>query len=181
MASMAIARTSAAAVLSRKMREFHDSGATMSRDALLTRGDVIVSTSISSERRSPVVVKLDEPPIEGPMPGWVMPTAEAFADLLELPVGWNSYNANAVDPRAIELAGALLAGVMEESTPPPTVVPTVRGGVQLEWHRNGLDLEIAVHSHRPVAVFAIDNRSGEEWESEWIPEDRRLSNWVQRL
>jgi hypothetical protein len=181
MASIAIPEPNAAAVLSRKLGEIALTGATMSRQALLTRQDVIMAASNSMEPANEIVIKFDEDRAAGPIPAWVLPTAEAFAGVLELPPGWNSYNARAVDPRTIESAGRLLASVMEESTPPPAVVPTVRGGVQLEWHRNGLDIEIAINPSLPIAVYAVDNRTGEECESEWPSGGIDLSPWIRQL
>jgi hypothetical protein len=50
--------------------------------------------------------------MDGAIPDWVKPTAERFADLQDLPLGWNSYSAQPIDPRNIEAAGALLVEIM---------------------------------------------------------------------
>ncbi len=182
MASIAIPETNAAAVLSRKFGEIAVTGATMSRQALLTREDVILAAPTSLDPANEIVITLDEGRAAGPLPAWVLPTAEAFAGVLELPAGWNSYNALAVDPRTIESASRLLASVMEESTPPPAVIPAVRGGVQLEWHRNGLDIEIAISPSRPIAVLRgrQPNRRGVRIRG-WSPVGIDLSPWIRQL
>lgn|ERR1022692_238130 len=181
MASIAIPRSNTGVMLSRKQRDVTSSGATMSRYALLTRHEVALPASSSAGPRDQIIVTLDAGLTEGSIPEWVRPTAEAFADILELGSGWNSYSAQPVDPRAVETAGSLLACIMAPSTPTPVIVPTVRGGLQLEWHKNGLDIEISVNPSRPITVYAIDNRSGQEWEGEWSPDDTTLSSWIQKL
>lgn len=179
MASTTMPRLNSGVWLSRKQRQVRSSGATTSRVALLTRDDVAVPASTSLGQANEIVVTLERG--AAPIPEWVLPTAEAFAELLDLQWGWNSYSARPIDPQAVEAAGSLLGAVMEQATPPPAVVPTVHGGVQLEWHRNGLDIEIAINPNRPVMVFASDNRNGEEWEAEWSPGDPSLSSWIHRI
>src|SRR5205823_1875475 len=66
-------------------------------------------------------------------PAWVKPTVERLRHLLQLREDWDSYGAAPVDLRAARTALQLLAMIMRPDTPAPTVVPTVRGGLQLEW------------------------------------------------
>ena len=39
----------------------------------------------------------------------------------------------------------VLGQIMTDDMPAPDVVPTYEGGVQFEWHRNGIDIEIEIH------------------------------------
>lgn len=62
--------------------------------------------------------------------------------LRDLKPNWNSYGAPAIDERCIQKAYELwrqLAGEWQ-------VVPCTDGGVQLEQHRDGFDIEITVSS-----------------------------------
>jgi hypothetical protein len=181
MASIALPRTNTSFTLSRRDVTARSSGATTSRLALLTNHDVAIQPPNSTEPGIEIVVIWEANSQESSIPGWVMPTAKAFADMLALPLGWNSYSARPVDPRTIEVAGGLLAAVMAHHTAPPTVVPTVRGGIQLEWHRNGIDLEIRFDPSRPTTVYGINNGTGEELECEWLPCDMSLSHWIEKL
>lgn len=73
-----------------------------------------------------------------------MPIAKDLLALLSLQPDWDSYGALPVDPATLEFADGLLARTMRPGSPKPTVVPTPSGGVQLEWHRAGIDLEVEV-------------------------------------
>jgi hypothetical protein len=181
MASLPIQRTNGGTVFSRRQREVRASGVTTSRFALLTHYDVEIPASTSAAPDDEIIVKLDEGAAEESIPGWVLPTAEAFAGILDLHSGWNSYGARPIDRRTVEVAGDLLAEVMNQSTPAPFVIPTVRGGVQLEWHRGGLDIEIAVNPGRPITIFAADSKSGDEFEGEWSRRDPSLASWIHKL
>ena len=102
-------------------------------------------------------------------------------ELLELPPGWNSYNAKPIRKENVAFATTLLAGLMREDTPVPNIVPTAGGGVQFEWHVNGIDLEISIDAPNRFHFVAEEiGREGslvEGTESE-LPV---LSEWIARL
>jgi len=56
----------------------------------------------------------------------------------KLQPNWDSYNAPAISPTAIKTAMSLLLVT-------PLVVPRSNGGIQLEWHQDGLDWEIVIN------------------------------------
>lgn len=60
--------------------------------------------------------------------------------LRELKAGWDGYSAKPIDPRCIDRAAVLWGQVSGDWQ----VVPCADGGVQLEQHRDGLDIEITV-------------------------------------
>jgi len=98
-----------------------------------------------------------------------------------LPVGWDSYGARAPDPSCVLAAWQLLAAVMRDDIPAPAVVPTVRGGVQLEWHRNGADLEIEVVAPREFVVSFEAGAVGGSWEKSLTDDFAELSPALDRI
>lgn len=81
-------------------------------------------------------------PCEGEAPGWFAAALARIEHLLALPPGWDSYGAPPIDPQSANRAIDFLLRRATTETPMPAFVPTVAGGVQLEWHANGLDAEI---------------------------------------
>ncbi|MEK6527117.1 MAG: hypothetical protein AABZ22_09610, partial [Nitrospirota bacterium] len=63
------------------------------------------------------------------------------------------------------VAGALevLVKILDDDAPVPRIGPTARGGVVMEWHRNGIDLEIETLSPWRFSV-AFEEHSGTTWE-----------------
>ena len=105
--------------------------------------------------------------VEGPnAPAWVEPTAHSLVELLELEPNWDSYGALAVDPWRVNAMLEVLALVMRDDTPVPTVCPTSKGGVQVEWHERGIDLEMETLSTHILRVSFEDSASGTEWDRE---------------
>ncbi len=96
---------------------------------------------------------------------WFTPTRDALAALLqdsdiEIP---NS------PPSETSVLGVLtiLAKILDSSAPPPSVVPTHEGGVQVEWHRNGVDLEIEISPDGNAEYFFAspdEEHKGAAWD-----------------
>lgn len=102
--------------------------------------------------------------VEDELPPWLEATVSALISFLDLPPDWDSYGAKPVNPDIVPAVLELMDLAMRDETPPPTVIPTNRGGVQLEWHRNGVDLEIEFRSISRVFVSFEDATTGEDWE-----------------
>ena len=72
---------------------------------------------------------------------WLPPTIDAIGALPLGADGWSS-GATRTQPAAVVKLLQVLVDILDSQTPPPFIVPTHEGGVQAEWHRNGVDLEI---------------------------------------
>lgn len=99
-------------------------------------------------------------------PRWLAPTVSALTRILELRDGWNSYGAPRIQRRAVNTVLELLGSSAQADSPVPIVVPTTDGGVQLEWHAWGLDVELEVSPGEAPQLFFRDRRSNEIQEDE---------------
>ena len=97
----------------------------------------------------------------------------ALASLAHLQDGWDSYGASAIDRRQLAAAARILATLLQPGTPRASLVPTSRGGVQIEWHAEGIDLEIETLPGFRFAAYFYDDLNEQEWErelaSDWTP------------
>src|SRR5712692_1925646 len=78
----------------------------------------------------------------GEKPAWFDTTVQTMQRLSWLPENWSSYGSCRIEEDSIESAAAFLGRALGPRGMAPTVVPTLQGGVQLEWHRTGDDVEI---------------------------------------
>lgn len=101
--------------------------------------------------------------------GWLMQTVKSLVNLLSLQPNWDSYGALPIDPKKAGFALSVLTQLMGNQTPPPTVVPTVSGSIQLEWHMKGIDLEIEVSSPTQGTFYVLDHQTGRDQEGS-VPE-----------
>lgn len=113
-------------------------------------------------------------------PAWLDPTVERLAHLLGLAADWDSCGAQAVDPEKADLALNTLLAVMNAESPPPAIVPTSNGGIQLEWHRSGIDLEIEPVSFNRIE-FYTRTPDGDEREGAWAYDLTDLRNLIRQL
>jgi len=91
-------------------------------------------------------------------PRWWPSVLRSIERLLALPPGWDSYGAPRISRDVLTSALQVLCWAAKESTPPPWIVPTGRGGVQLEWHEHQLDIEVYVEPGDPtVGLFVEDH------------------------
>ncbi len=113
------------------------------------------------------------------IPPWLEATGFAINNLVRLQPNWNNRGARAVDTEAAQKALELLVGAGHFETPAPDVVPTVVGGLQLEWHRCRMDIELEISPQRVVTLYLLDRDSNREWEGSI--DGRRPSRLVEAL
>jgi hypothetical protein len=78
------------------------------------------------------------------LPEWLKETEDTLRGFATLPEGWDSYGAKSTEPRVVDAAIELLHRIVQHNTLKPAVVPTNWGGIQIEWHTQGVDLEIEI-------------------------------------
>ncbi len=152
---------------------------TRSRDEFVSDADhlfpedsstLLGRTSVFWEHSFPAPLIFDVPggslclyPVDS-VPGWLEPTGRACAELLWLKRDWDSYGARPIEPRNVVAMLEFLVRVMANDTPAPSVVPTSRGSVQVEWHMGGVDVEIEAVSPDCFEASFENTQTGESWD-----------------
>jgi hypothetical protein len=77
-------------------------------------------------------------------PEWLKEARETLRGFATLPEDWDSYGAKSIEPHVVDAAIEHLHRIVQHHTLKPAVVPTNRGGIQIEWHTQGVDLEIEI-------------------------------------
>jgi len=112
---------------------------------------------------------------------WQVELLGRIGRLLELPSNWDSYGARPVSRDFLRYALEVLRVIMRPGTPLPALIPTSLGGIQIEWHTRGIDLEIRVQSTSQIHVSYEDQRNGLEGESDLTSDLARLDEFVSEL
>lgn len=97
--------------------------------------------------------------------------------LMALGSDWDSYGGQPIRPSAALHAVQLLAAVLSNDVPSPSIVPTSDGGLQLEWHQEEADLEMAVTPDRSVEVF-LQMPNEQTWEGPLANNQWRLEAFL---
>ncbi len=90
------------------------------------------------------------------MPTWFPRLVDQLNDVLSLDDGWAGPGSLAPNEHSALSALRSLRGLADPYLRPPQLVPTVDGGVQIEWHTNGVDLELCFGSAGEVDVYIAD-------------------------
>lgn len=90
---------------------------------------------------------------------WEREVLSVICRYTELPQGWDSYNGKPLRLDTGMFALQVLSSVMTEGTPVPSMVPVSSGGVQIEWHRNGLDIELYIAAPFDGELSIFDHRA----------------------
>ena len=107
-------------------------------------------------------------------------SVDQIDELLGLPPGWNSYSAEPVSWQSAVAAIRFLVEFMDPVTSQPVIVPTVRGGLQVEWHANGVDIEVYIEAGRDVSFFAQAAGVG-EIEAPLEGHEQEFQRWLERV
>jgi hypothetical protein len=105
---------------------------------------------------------------------WFRSVESQLQDLFGLGYGWDTYRARQIQPQAAEAALSFLLKHATQSTKPPWVVPLGDGGIQLEWHGNGIDLEVAFPISAEPELVLTDLGTGEEVEAHPFSVDTQM-------
>lgn len=91
---------------------------------------------------------------------WYGAALKQISGLTALAVGWNGYEAREVKADLAIDAATFLTKVAFPGIAAPSITPLADGGVQVEWHRGGLDIEVAFSDEDP-GVYIVDRQADE--------------------
>ena len=89
-----------------------------------------------------------------PRPLWADAAERQLNELLALEPGWDGYRAREVADTAVEATVEVLDRFMNEALEFPDLFPLSDGGIQIEWHADGVDIEIEVSREGDAFVLA---------------------------
>jgi hypothetical protein len=100
---------------------------------------------------------------------WLPVVLTRLEELRSLAFGWDSPTSLPVREDMVQRALAFLWQVMQEITPPPSIVPLGSGGLQIEWHRAGWNVEIEFDDDTTTPIYVHELATDEEQEAPNAP------------
>jgi len=105
--------------------------------------------------------------------------AKLINQFLSLDTNWDTYGGKPTTEVAARKAMNIITSLLSEGARAPAVVPVNNGGVQIEWHNGGWDVEIEVHPDGSVSTFIDNGVFNREWENHQLPQDRQFIEALQ--
>lgn len=87
---------------------------------------------------------------------WAVEQVERLQQLEE---GWDSYHARVASATAAAQAKRIIQLLPATAAVQVSVVPTSSGGIQLEWHARGVDIEIEIASNGHPSIALEDQEA----------------------
>jgi hypothetical protein len=94
-----------------------------------------------------------------PQRKWQEEIVRQLVKFAKMPQGWDSYDAPPIRRDAGLFALEILHSIMRPRTPVPQIVPSSVGGVQLEWHQHGIDLELHITAPYEFEMWFRDHNN----------------------
>lgn len=94
--------------------------------------------------------------IVGPSPfhcQWRHRIERRLNDIAHLKFGWDGHNGKLVNAVTLQFTIEILVGLMRPHIPEPSIGATSYGGIQIEWHRKGWDVEIEIVAPNRLEIF----------------------------
>lgn len=94
-----------------------------------------------------------------PEPGWLWTSLHSLKQLSTLKKDWDSYGSERISAVSIVEALRTLVDVLPKEGSAPAFVPASGGGIQLEWHDGGFDIEVQIASNGKASAYVrnVDN------------------------
>lgn len=89
-----------------------------------------------------------------------------FRELACLQSNWDSYGSQPLSASVVRRSCKLLPLLLSDESAIPNLIPTRDGGIQFEWHRGGIDVELKIPRTGPISYLIADANTGAEQEAE---------------
>lgn len=99
-------------------------------------------------------------------------------NLCNLPIGWDGYDGQPVNFWTASFAASLLSRLLVEDAPSPSIVPIASGGLQLEWHMAGFDIELEIEEPNSVRAWRCDHVTDLEEEVALTNDFSGVAEWM---
>jgi hypothetical protein len=104
---------------------------------------------------------------------WLTHVIDDLLDWLNLPGGWDSYEANQISAVAVASAARFLRAIAPFGITRPFVTGDSEGGISISWDSDRYSVQIDFHDSS-IDVFLCDKYVDEQWEGPIGPNVERL-------
>jgi hypothetical protein len=135
------------------------------RDGVVERKAVIervpaLARSLTTQAGGPEIfnLKISQKPAD-----WFGGALARITELTGLQENWDGDGAPKVEAKWVAEAVVFLTQIAHPGIAEPSIVPLADGGLQIEWHRAGVDVEVALSEDDP-GLYISDRDTGERTE-----------------
>lgn len=113
-------------------------------------------------------------------PPWISSVVDRLGHLHTLPENWDREGGRPLDSETAKVMLEFLLTAAFHETPAPQLVPSGSGGVQIEWHMAGSDLEIRFEPGQSASYFYVAP-NGRESEGDVMSQEGLVGELIRKL
>lgn len=113
-------------------------------------------------------------------PVWLVAVGRQINQFFLLKPNWDSNGALPIDFESAMGALAFLVQNALHDMPAPHIVPMSNGGIQIEWHRVGIEIEISFEPSEAPKFWCLD-ANGAEYQGELEQQMLLVASFLRRL
>ena len=103
--------------------------------------------------------KMSDPEV----PEWAISVRQQLVYIGSLREDWDGFGAHQIRRDVLTFMATMLESLMKHETPSLHLTPMSHEGVQVEWHENGIDLEIEIEAPGEVWVSCEIDGEEQDW------------------
>jgi hypothetical protein len=127
--------------------------------------DVIAGTTATAKALQPRISASQIAAFQSVRTDWQRVAERRLNEVIRLPVGWDGHQGKPVEATIATYAFGLLEALLTmPGVPLPSITPLSYGGLVLEWHRKGWDVEIEIDAPSSHHVYTRELALGIEKE-----------------
>ena len=112
---------------------------------------------------------------------WLGELNDRLSELHSLPKGWDGYGGVPTTDSCLEFTKSILKRIYVQDLRAPYLFPGSDGSIQIEWHMEGLELEIHVLNDNRAFASRFERDTKEIIEIEVTDDFRQLDQWLSEL
>lgn len=113
---------------------------------------------------------------------WTRGALDRLDRLAKLGPAWDGEQAKSISPGVVDaVQGFVTSDLIEHLPTKPELVPTLEGGIQLEWHTSSIDLIIECEASGSVTYYYRDVEADEEFEGSLLEAGNPLTSAFVKL
>lgn len=138
-----------------------------------------------SEPRGAQIVELSKAPqriiVAEPDDGFSGEVTARLQELLRLEPGWDGYRAKPINLQLAIYSQNIISAVCSKHTPRPSIVPGTNEDLQIEWHVNGVHVEVHVRGPNDAIAYYENEAENQSEELQMKADFRTLATWIADL
>jgi hypothetical protein len=109
---------------------------------------------------------------------WTEAIVKQLEKIVRLQSNWDGYGAEPIPYATTVFCLSVVERLSRNDTPPPALVPSADGGIQLEWHNGDMHIELLISEPLKAFGWASIQGTDDDREADFRQDFSTVSDWL---